>query len=339
MSDGKKGEVVMVNTMKAAYIKEVGAPEAIQFGDLPIPTIANNEVLVKVTVVAVDHVDTYIRSGQYPTAASFPLILGSDMCGVVENVGADVTRFKKGDRVWSNNQGMQGRQGTFAQYVSVEEDLLYPLPKKVDDKEAVAVLQSAATACLGLIRLAKLRPNETIFINGGAGSVGSAVIQLARERGATIIATASTPEKLEWCAKIGAKHTINYKIENVEKRVQEIAPHGVDVYWDTSRQPNLEMAVPLLAKNGRIVLMAGPNAHPTLPVGPFYSKDCAIFGFSLLNATPEELQAYSTIIQMCLEQDKLVGKIAQVLPISETARAHHLLETDKDLWGKLVLTF
>jgi NADPH:quinone reductase-like Zn-dependent oxidoreductase len=163
--------------MRAAYIDAVGPPENIRFGELPTPAVGPSDVLVKTTAVCVDPVDSLIRSGQLPERMSFPFIVGRDMAGVVQAVGPSVTRFAPGDRVWCNNQGYDGRQGTFAEFLAVREDLLYPLPPGVEDKQAVAFVHSALTACIGL-QEAELRAGESVFINGGAGNVGSAVLVL-----------------------------------------------------------------------------------------------------------------------------------------------------------------
>ena len=129
--------------MKAAYIKELGPPDNIIFGDMPVPVIGASRALVKVVAVAVDPIDTYIRRGAFPMNLSFPFIIGRDMVGVVDSVGRDVKRYSAGDRVWCNNQGYQGRQGTFAEYLAIEERFLYSLPDGADEKEAVAVVHSA----------------------------------------------------------------------------------------------------------------------------------------------------------------------------------------------------
>jgi NADPH:quinone reductase len=146
--------------MRAAYIEKVGPPEAIRYGDLPAPAVGPADVLVRVRAVCVDPIDTHIRAGRYAVAMSFPFIVGRDMAGVVEASGPAVRRFRPGDRVWCNNQGYGGRQGTFAEHVAVSEDLLYPLPAGVDEREAVAFVHSGLTACVGL-RLADLRPGES----------------------------------------------------------------------------------------------------------------------------------------------------------------------------------
>ena len=114
--------------MKAAYIEHVGPPEAIRYGELPTPTVGPSDVLVRVSAVAVDPVDTYIRSGKLPMKLPTPFVIGRDMVGRAERVGSAVTRCKPGDRVWCNNQGFDGRQGTFAEQLAIDEKLLYRLP-------------------------------------------------------------------------------------------------------------------------------------------------------------------------------------------------------------------
>ena len=121
-----------------------GSP--IRYGEVAMPVIRHDrQVLVKVTVVTVNPIGTYIRSGAYPIALPRPFIIGRDLVGVADAVGAGLTRFAPGQRVWSNNQGYGGRQGTFAELVSVDEELLYPLADGVNEQEAVAVVHSALT--------------------------------------------------------------------------------------------------------------------------------------------------------------------------------------------------
>lgn len=326
--------------MKAAFIKKTGGPNAIEIGDLPVPEIKDNEVLVKVSAVAVNPVDTYIRSGKYQLTPSIPLpyIIGLDLAGVVSKAGKKVQAFKPGQRVWCNSLGIHGRQGSFAEFAAIPEELLYPIPDNVNDSDMVSVAQPAATACIGLIRVAMLKATEVIFVNGGAGSVGSAIIQLAVARGARVIASTSGKEKTEWCKSLGADLVLDYKKNDYAKSIKSIAPQGVDVFWDTSTHPDFEVSVPLLAPKGRIIVMAGAEAHPTLPVGPFYRKECSLKGFSMFNSTAQELRGCAEIIDRCLLEKKLKGKIAHVMKLDEASKAQALLESDPDLWGKIVLT-
>jgi NADPH2:quinone reductase len=328
--------------MKAAYIEKLGPPENIRFGDLPKRAIGASQALVKVAVVAADPIDTHIRRGAYSTRMDFPFILGRDMVGTVETVGGTVKRFSPGARVWCNNQGYRGLQGTFAEYLAIDEDLLYSLPAFADEKETVAVLHSATTASIGLLREAKLRKGESLFINGGAGNVGSAALQLAVRLGARVIVTAGSEEDLAWCRSLGAERAVNYKTGDLVKEISEFAPDGIDVYWDTTTRPDFERAVPLLAHRGRIILMAGLDARPVLPAGPFYTKDCSLHGFAISNATNQELQECAKAINESLASGTLKARISRVMPLAESAAAHQLLEDSlrglAKVKGKIVLT-
>jgi NADPH2:quinone reductase len=328
--------------MKAAYIKEVGPPENSVYGDLPTPEPRGAAALVKVRAVDVNPVDTYIRAGNVVMPIPIPFIVGCDLAGVVEAVGPDVRRFKPGDRVWCSNQGLLGRQGTFAEFAAVEEQWLYPIPEGVSDEQATAVSLVGITAHLGLVRDARLKYGESVFINGGSGGVGSMVVQMAKALGARVAATAGSDEKLALCRSFGAEVAINYKTEDIAARVKEFSPSGVDVYWDTQREPNFERAVDLLAPRGRIILMAGREARPVFPVGPFYIKGCSMHGFAMFNATPDEQRTAAADINRWLAAGQLKANIDRMMPLSETAAAHRLQEENTigkkgTLSGKIVL--
>src|SRR5262249_23264599 len=155
---------------------------------------------------------------------AMPYIIGCDLAGVVEQVGPGAKRFKVGDRVWGSNQGLLGRQGTFAQYSAVHEDWLYPTPAGVSSQHAAALALQGITAHLGLVEHAHLTRGEILFVNGGSGGVGSAVVQMAAAIGARVITTAGSPEKVTLCRELGAELAINYKTEDVDARIKEFAP-------------------------------------------------------------------------------------------------------------------
>ena len=328
--------------MKAAYIEKTGPPENLIYGDLPTPQPTGAEVLVKVAAVAVNPVDTYIRGGALAMELPMPFVVGCDLAGMVESIGPDATRFKPGDRVWGTNQGLLGRQGTFAEYAAVDECWLYPTPEGVDDEQAAAISLVGVTAHLGLFRDAKLQEGETLFVNGGTGGVGSTVVQMAKAVGAKAITTAGSDAKVQACRELGADAAINYMAEDVAARVAELAPGGVNVWWETLREPNFDRAIALLAPRGRMILMAGREARPEFPVGPFYVKGCSLHGFAMFNATPEEQRHCAEEINRWLSEGKLRANIDRVLPLSEAAAAHHLqeentLEGAGTLAGKIVL--
>ncbi|HYE30883.1 MAG TPA: NADPH:quinone reductase [Methylomirabilota bacterium] len=328
--------------MKAAYINSPGEPEQIIYGDLPTPDPAPGQCLVRVGAVAVNPIDTYIRGGIIPAQLPKPFVLGCDLAGEVAAVGAGVTRFKVGDRVWGSNQGLLGRQGTFAEFAAVDEQWLYPTPASVSDESAAAIALVGITAHLGLFSRARLQKGETLFVNGGAGGVGSTVVQMVKAAGARVITTAGTPEKVQLAQQLGADVAINYASEDVVARVKQAAPEGVHVFWETLREPNFDQAVALLAQNGRMVLMAGREARPQFPVGPFYVKGCSLHGFVMFMAPADEQRRAAEDINQWLASGAIKPRIDRVLPLSETAAAHRLQQDSTvkrtgALAGKLVL--
>lgn len=313
--------------MKAAYIERTGpAEEVIIYGDLPKPSPKPGEVLVKVGAVAINPIDTYIRNGANYWELPKPFIIGADMAGTVEAVGEGAMKFKPGDRVWCSNQGLMGRQGVFSDYCAVDEKWLYPAASQVSDEDTAACALVGITAHLGLFREAQLQPNETIFVNGGSGGVGSMVVQMAKATGAKVIATAGSDEKCAALQTLGVDQAVNYKTDDIAAAVKEFAPNGVNVYWETVREPDFDKIVSYLGERGRIILMAGRDARPAFPVGPFYVKGCSLRGFVMFKATPEEQRASATDISRWLADGKLKANISQMFPLSQAAAAHKLQE-------------
>lgn len=328
--------------MKAAYINECGPPENIVFGEVAEPTLGDSQVLVRTTAVAVNPVDTYIRNGANYWELPKPFIVGCDLAGTVEGIGASVKRLQVGQRVWGSNQGLLGRQGTFSELCAVDEDWLYPTPNGVDDKTAVACSLVGITAHLGLFRDARLQPGESILVQGGSGGVGSMVVQMAKAIGAKVIATAGSPEKSERCRRLGADHVVNYKTDDLLTSIQDFAPDGANVIWETQREPDFDVLVNCLAERGRLVLMAGRDARPPFPVGPFYVKCCSIHGFVMFKASPDEQRAAAKEINVWTAAGKLTAEIGLELPLSEAAKAHRLQEENTlgkagTLAGKIIL--
>ena len=328
--------------MKAAYINQTGPPENIIVGQLPTSEPKERQALVRVHAAALNPVDTYIRAGTIQMGIPLPFIVGCDLAGVIEKIGPSAKRFKVGDRVWGSNQGLLGRQGTFAEYAAVDEDWLYPTPASVSDEAAAACALVGITAHLGLVRDAQLRSGETLFVNGGTGGVGSMVVQMTKALGARVITTAGSDEKVKAARELGADAAINYKTEDVAARVKELAPEGVNVWWETLREPNFDQTVALLAPRGRMVLMAGRDARPTFPVGPFYVKGCKLVGFVMFNATPQEQCAAANDINRWLSEGKIKPRIDRTMSLDEAAAAHRLQEENTvgkagTLAGKIVI--
>jgi NADPH2:quinone reductase len=329
--------------MKAAYIEATGPAEAtVKYGDVQKPQPTGMHVLVRTGAVAVNPIDTYLRNGANYWELPKPFIIGCDVAGTVEAIGPQVKRFQVGDRVWGSNQGLMGRQGTFAEYCAVDEHWLYPTPANVTDEQAAACALVGITGHLGLFREAKLEVGETIFVNGGSGGVGSMVVQMAKIAGARVMASAGSAEKIAALQQLGADAVVNYKTDDIATAVKKFAPSGVNVYWETVREPDFDKIVSYLAERGRVVLMAGRDARPPFPVGPFYVKGCSLHGFVMFKATAEEQRACADDINRWLAAGQLKAHIGRVLPLSQAAAAHKLqeentLQKSGTLSGKIVL--
>lgn len=329
--------------MKAAYFQSTGSPDVIEFGDLPEPVCGDDEAIVRVRAVSVNPIDTYIRNGANYWPLPKPYIPGCDFAGEISAVGSRVKRFSVGQRVWGSNQGLMGRQGTFSEYAAIDSKWLYPSPDCVEDTELAAIALVGITAHLGLFQHAKLRPEETIFVRGGTGGVGSMVVQMAKAVGAKVITTGGNAAKLAKCRELGADHAINYNEVDLLEAIRSAAPNGVNVFWETLREPDFDLAVSAMAEKGRMILMAGRDARPPFPVGPFYVKGCSLHGFAMFKASTEDQQVCASDIDHWMTSNLLKAQIDRVLPLSETAQAHRLQESNtiqkqNVLSGKIVLT-
>ena len=330
--------------MKAAYITETCPPDGIQYGELDTPRPAAGQVLVKTSAVAVNPIDTYIRGGAVALDLAFPYIIGCDIAGTVEEVGPDVTAFRAGDRVWGSNQGLFGRPGTFSDYAAVDECWLYPTPDSVSDEDAAAGALTGITAHLGLHLHGGLAEGEVVFVNGGTGGVGSAVVQLAKAAGAAVITTVGSEEKADAARGLGADVVINYRESDVPESLSAaVSEHGpINLWYETLRSPTPDVTIPLLAKRGRYILMAGRDARPEFPVGPFYVNDLRTIGFAMFNASADAQRECALDLNGLMESGRYKALIGAQFDLSEAGKAHQLQEDNTlngagTLSGKIIL--
>lgn len=329
--------------MQAAYINKPGLYNEIIVGEMPTPQPMQDEYLIRIKAIALNPIDMYIRAGTIVMPLPKQFISGCDFAGVVERVGENCSRFKEGDRVWGSNQGLLGRQGTSAEFAAIKEDWLYPSPEGVDDQQLAATSLVGITAHLGLFRNVNLKAGETIFVNGGTGGVGSMVVQMAKAIGAKVITTVGSSAKEELCISWGAGKVINYKTDDILKEVKDYTSNqGVNVWFETQREPDFFKIVDLMTARGRIIIMAGRTAQPLFPVGPFYVKGLTLTGFAMFNATPDEQRRCANDINAWLASGKLRSHIGAAFPLSKAAEAHKLLEENTlkgagTLSGKVIL--
>src|SRR5438552_8366255 len=304
--------------MKAIVIHQYGGPEALKYEDAPRPEPKDNQVLVKVIAAAVNPVDAMIRSGKYAKVfgTTLPLIPGYDIAGIVEKSGAKVTRFKPGDAVYA--YPMWG--GGYAEYDVVDETETALKPKSINFAEAAAVPLAALTAWQALIDAAKLSPGQTVLIHGGSGGVGSFAIQIAKTRGAKVIATASTPNQ-ELLKQLGADVAVDY----TKQKFEDVA-RDVDVVLDSVGEDTLARSYGVVKRGGFIVsLVARPERAGLDKHG--------IRGAALsVEPNSDELAQIGKLI----DQKKIKVIVSQTFPLSEATKAQEQVATGHTR-GKVVL--
>ncbi|MGO2005249.1 NADPH:quinone reductase [Arthrobacter rhombi] len=303
---------------------------------LPAPECGADQVVLAVEAVAVNHVDTFVRSGVYATELDFPVAVGRDAVGTIEAVGASVTGLQVGQRAWTNSLGFAGRPGATAERVAVDAEQAYLLPPDVDPVAAAAALHPCTTAALAVQRQGNLQPGESIYIAGGAGQVGSAAIVLAVARGARVLASASADDA-GYCRGLGAQTVLDYRDPDLVPRLLQAVPDGIDVHIDTAGHNDLAAAVKLAAPRGRIVLLAGPTTEAVLPVGQLYMRDASLRGFAISNATVGELADAAETVNMLLATGAWTPRQVSLGSFDDAGWAHARLESGQNRGTRIVL--
>ena len=248
--------------MKAAYYFENGGPEVLQFGNVPDPQVGPKSVLIRVEWISIEGGDLLNRIHTPPR--SQPFVPGYQAAGTVEAVGQDVTRFRPGDKVVGFDWG-----GSHAELFAVPEHYAYPVPAGADLRNASIVPVAFGTAHDALFEYGGLKPGEHVLIQGAAGGVGLAAVQLAAKAGAIVIGTASAAERSARVEAFGAHHMIDYKKENIAERCQDITGgKGVDLVLDLAGGQGKDLLVAALRVHGRYAVIGASEG--TLPKFEFF---------------------------------------------------------------------
>lgn len=250
-----------MKTMMTALLLENFADEQFSHVQLPVPTAAAGQVLVEIHASGVNPIDYKIRLGEAPYAMpELPAVLGTDMAGVVVAVGEGVERFNVGDEVYGLTGGVRGLQGTLAQYAAVDVDLLALKPRNLSLREAAAIPLTLLTAWEGLVDNARVKPGQNILVQGGAGGVGSMVVQLAKALGANVWATGSTA-KQSLIAQLGAT-PLDYRALSAQEIVNNCtAGAGFDIVYDTVGGKVLQDSLGMTRHYGHITSCAAFGEH------------------------------------------------------------------------------
>lgn len=341
------GHSTVPSHMRAAVIHKLGAASDIHVETIPTPPPGPDELLVKVDFCAVDPVDTFVRSGAYPTKMEFPFVIGRDIIGQVVAVGQN-THIRVGQWVWCNSLGHHGRQGGAAQYAVVAENRAYPIAEMDSARRAefIAAVHPAATAYLAIAVHGQVQAGDAVVIEGGGGNVGACAIVIAASLGARVITTASSRD-VERCRALGAEVAIDYRSADLYKQLATAADvdtgvdhaRGVACHLDTSGRNRLDRTVGLMRMGGRIVIISGLGSASTakLPVGQLYSRDCRIVGFAISNADSSVLADAARAITNLADKGELPSLRVQARPLSAAARTHEEIEAGKLRGRRVVL--
>jgi NADPH2:quinone reductase len=323
--------------MQAIRVHEFGGPETMRLESVQDPKPGSGQVLVRIRAAGVNPVDAYIRTGTYPRKPTLPYTPGSDGAGEVEAVGGDVKAFSRGDRVYVAGFGANaGGAGTYAEYALCAVDQLYRLPKRASFAQGAALGVPYATAYQALFHRAQARPAETVLIHGATGGVGIALVELAHARGLTVVGSGGTEEGMKAVREHGADVVVNHKAPTYLDEIRSATGgRGVDIVIEMAAHVNLDNDLSLLAPKGRIVVV-GNRGRVEIDARQAMSRDAAILGMTLFNATPAEVASIHAALIAGLENGTLNPVVVRQMPLSDAARAHERVMAPGAL-GKIVL--
>ena len=340
--------------MKAVVFNQHGGPEVLQYVDAADPTIKANEVLVEVKACALNHLDVWARLGLPGIEIPLPHILGNDIAGVVREVGSLVPWVRVGDEVMLHPGVSCGhcaeclagrdnlcpeydilgyrRDGGYAQLVPAPGVNVIPKPASLSWEQAAALPLVTLTAWHMLVTRANVQPGENVLIHAAGSGVGSIGIQVAKLRGARVIATASSDEKLAKAMDLGADEVVNYSHEGWAKEVKRLTnKKGVDVVFEHTGASTWPGSIASLKINGRLVTCGATSGFAAqTDLRQVFYRHLTILG-SFMGSKAELLEAMKFI-----ENGKIRAVVDQTLPLAEARRAHELME-DRAQFGKLVL--
>ncbi len=318
--------------MKAIVVREFGDPEVMKLEDAPRPEPGPGQVLIRIKAAGVNPVDAYRRSGSYARGSALPYTPGTDGAGIVESVGSDVTRVKKGDRVYAAGSV----SGTYAEYAIALETQAHPLPERISFAQGAGIYVPYATAFRALVQIARAGEGETVLVHGASGGVGIAAVQTAKARGMTVIATAGTDRGRELAAREGAGHVLDHHASGYREQIMRLSGgRGVDVILEMLANVNLGPDLKLLAPRGRVVVI-GSRGETTIDPRDIMSRDASILAMLLWNIPEADAESAHAAIAAGLESGALRPVVGTELPLAQAPQAHRKI-MEPGAYGKIVL--
>ncbi len=320
--------------MKAIQVSQVGGPEVLTLVDAPVPNPKPNEALVQVEAAGVNFIDVYFREGRYP--APLPFINGQEGAGLVVAVGSDVTTLRLGDRV-----AYTGSLGSYADYAAVPADRLVKLQDELDFNQAAAAMLQGMTAHYLSHSTYPIKSGDTVLIHAAAGGVGALLVQMAKQLGARVIATAGSEAKAALARDAGADEVIIYTEQDFETETRRLTDgQGVHVVYDGVGKDTFAKGLKVLRPRGYLVLFGGASGA----VPPFDLLELTKHGSLFVTrpslqhyvATREELEQRANDVLQMVVRGELKLRIHKTYPLGEAETAHRDLEGRKTT-GKLLL--
>jgi NADPH2:quinone reductase len=318
--------------MKAIRVREFGAPGVLKIENVDDPKAGSGQVVIDVKAAGINPVDTYIRAGTYARKPTLPYTPGTDAGGIVESVGAGVTRVKPGDRVYVSGT----LTGTYAEKCLCDASRVHPLPDRVGFAPAAGIYVPYATAYQSLVHLAKGRAGETLLVHGASGGVGGASVQIARAIGMTIIGTAGSDRGRQLVRDQGAHHVLDHHASDFADQVSKVTGgKGPDVILEMLANVNLAKDLQMIGMHGRIVVIGNRG---TIEINPRdgMMKDATVQGMLLFNASEEDLARIHAALYAGMEIGSLRPIVGQEFKLEDAPKAHEAVMTP-GAFGKIVL--
>lgn len=317
--------------MKAIRVNELGGAEKLSLEEIEKPTPKADEVLIKVAAAGINYADTMMRAGNYLTKPELPFTLGYEAAGTIDAVGENVTNLTVGQRVLATTSS-----GGYAEFATAKSFLTIPIPDELGYGEATALLVQGLTA-LGLLN--ETKAGETILVHAAAGGVGSLLVQLAKQKGLTVIGTASNENKLQLVADCGADFAINYSEEDwVDEVLRVTEGKGVNWLIEMVGGAIVGKNLKVLAKNGTMWVYGSASGEDfKVSVLSLMAKNHAIRGYWLMNESIENRANFTKELLKLLATGQLKIHVTE-FPFEKAREAHEAIES-RQTTGKVVLTF
>lgn len=325
-------------TMRAVSISEPGPPGVLQLTTTPVPQPGERSVLIKVAAAGINRPDVLQRQGLYPLPAGASPLPGLEVAGEVVANGPRASRWRVGDRVMALTHG-----GGYAEYCVANEDHCLPVAENLSWIEAAAIPETFFTVWYNVFTRCRLAAGETFLVHGGSSGIGSTAIQLAKAHGCTVITTAGSDDKCQFCVNLGADKAINYRTEDWQAVVREFTSGlGVDVLLDMVAGPYVQKNLDSMALDGRYAIIAflqGPKAELNLRV--ILGRRLTVTGSTLRPQSIAEKAAIADGIRAnvlpLLDAGTIKPLIDSTFDLADAAAAHELMESSRHM-GKIVLT-